>query len=167
MEKWCLTFAITVFLVLCVSDAMAQTTQPKLNQVELYRRLTGTWKYDYNPDTILFWEIKSFGEGFDALVRAELKDKKVFYEARSIVGYDNKNDRLIESQIKSNSPNMFLYSLWFTSANRFTEILMEDISSPEKSTEEWVFELKSPDLIVTNYMKNDKIVSVSTWNRLK
>jgi len=167
MKKWCLTFAIAVFLLFFVSGIQAQTTQTKLNQVELYRQLTGTWKYDYNTDTILFWEIKSFGGGFEVRVRAELKDRTIFYEAKSFIGYDNKNDRLIESQVKSNSPNIFLYIVWFTSSNRFIEILLENISSPEKSTEKWAFELKSPDLIETNYMKSDKIIAVSIWNRLK
>ena len=145
----------------------AQTNQIKLNQVELFKQLTGTWKYTYSADTILFWEVKSFGGGFEGCVRATLKDGTMFYEAPSVCGYDSKNDRLIESQIKSNSSNIFLYSGQFTSANRFIEILREDISSTDKSTEKWIFELKSTDLIETTYMKQEKIIAVSIWNRLK
>ena len=167
MKKLCLTSSLPVILLLYVSNVQAQITETKLDQLELYKQLTGIWRYDFNADTILFWEVKSFGGGFEALVRAELKDGTIFYEAPSLIGYDNKKDRLIESQIKSNSPDIFFYSVWFTSSNRFIEILLEDISSPEKSTEKWIFELKSPDFIETNYIKNDKIVAVSTWNRLK
>ena len=167
MKKLCLTFAIAVFLLFCVSVVQAQTVGTKLNQIELFRQFTGTWKYTYNADTILFWEVKSFGGGFEGCVRATLKDGTMFYEAPSVCGYDSKNDRLIESQIKSNSSNIFLYSGQFTSANRFIEILLEDISSPEKSTEKWIFELKSTDLIETTYMKQEKIIAVSIWNRLK
>jgi len=167
MKTFLSTTVIAVLLFFCTNGIQAQTTQTKLNQVELYSQFKGTWRYDYNADTISFWEVKPFGGGFEAGVRYELKDGTIFYKAPSVIGYDNKNDRLIESQIKSNSSNIFLYSGRFTSANRFIETLLDCISSPDKSNEKWIFELKSPDLIEVTYMKNDKVVAVSKWNHLK
>ena len=99
MKKLYLAISIAVFLLFCLNVIYAQNEQTKLNQVQLFKQLTGTWKCEYAKDTILLWDIKSYGEGFDVYIKAESKSK-IIWEAKSLVGYDNKNDRLIESQIE-------------------------------------------------------------------
>jgi hypothetical protein len=74
---------------------------------------------------------------------------------------------LIEAMIEHNSPNITLFSIWFSSSNKYEEILLKDIPNPEKATEKDFFELKSPDLFIDTYMKNNKIISVDTFKRVK
>jgi len=45
--------------------------------------------------------------------------------------------------------------------------LLKDIPNPEKATEKDFYELKSPDLMINTYIKNNKIVSVDTFKRVK
>jgi hypothetical protein len=43
MKKICFTTTIVIFLLLCTNGIQAQTTQTKLNQVELMKHFIGTW----------------------------------------------------------------------------------------------------------------------------
>ena len=165
MKKLCLTSVITVFLLLYTNGLQAQTTQTKLNQVELMKQFTGTWKSERN-DTTTIIEDNLWGEGHIVYMKTETKGK-VIWEGRTLLGYDKKNDMLIEAIIGHNSPNIFLWSLRFLSSNKFEEVPLDDISNPEKSTEKDIYELKTPDLMINTYLKNNKVVSVDTYKRVK
>jgi hypothetical protein len=165
MKKVCLTTAFAVFLLFCVSGVQAQTKETKLNQVELMKQFTGTWKSERN-DTTTIIEDNLFGDGHIVYMKTETKGK-VIWEGRTLLGYDKKNDMLIEAIIEHNSPNIFLWSSRFLSSNKFEEIPLDDISNPEKSTEKDIYELKSSDLMINTYSKNNKVVSVDTFKRVK
>ena len=60
MKKTFLIIIITFFLLICTNGIHAQSTQSKLNQVELMKLQIGTWKCDSNKDTTVFWEGKSY-----------------------------------------------------------------------------------------------------------
>ncbi|MCX6262787.1 MAG: hypothetical protein NTY95_18450 [Bacteroidia bacterium] len=165
MKKFCLTIAIAVLCMIISNEVQAQTTQTKLNQVELMKQFAGTWKSETN-DTTNIIEDKSYGDGHDVYIKTETKGK-IIWEQKSLIGYDKKNDILIEAIIKHSSPNIMLCSIRFIASNKFEEILLEDISTPENVTEKWINELKSPDLLILTIVKNDKVVSVNTFKRVK
>jgi hypothetical protein len=165
MKTSCLIILIGVFLFLCTNGLQAQTTQTKLNQVELMKQFTGTWKSETN-DTTYIIEDKLYGDGHEVYMKNETKGK-IIWEQKSLIGYDKKNDMLIEAMIELNSPNITLFSIRFSSTNKYEEILLEDIPNHEKATEKDFFELKFPDLFIDTYMKNNKIVSVDTFKRIK
>jgi len=165
MKKFCLIIEITVLLIFCMNGVQAQTTDAKLNQVELMKQFTGTWKSETN-DTTYIIEDKLYGDGHEVYMKNETKGK-IIWEGKSLIGYDKKNDMLIEAMIEHNSPNITLFSIRFSSTNKYEEILLKDIPNPEKATEKDFFELKSPDLFIDTYMKNNKIVSVDTFKRVK
>lgn len=165
MKTFCLTILIAVFLLLSTKEVQAQTTQTKLNQVELMKQFIGTWKSETN-DTTYIIEDKHYGDGHEVYMKNETKGK-IIWEEKSLIGYDKKNDMLIEAMIEHNSPNITLFSIRFSSTNKYEEILLKDIPNPEKATEKDFFELKSPDLFIDTYMKNNKIVSVDTFKRVK
>jgi hypothetical protein len=165
MKKFCLIIEITVLLIFCMNEVQAQTTDAKLNQVELMKQFTGTWKSETN-DTTYIIEDKLYGDGHEVYMKNETKGK-IIWEGKSLIGYDKKNDMLIEAMIEHNSPSITLFSIWFSSSNKYEEILLKDIPNPEKATEKDFFELKSPDLFIDTYMKNNKIVSVDTFKRVK
>jgi len=165
MKKFCLIIEITVLLIFCMNGVQAQTTDAKLNQVELMKQFTKTWKSETN-DTTYIIEDKLYGDGHEVYMKNETKGK-IIWEGKSLIGYDKKNDMLIEAMIEHNSPNITLFSIRFSSTNKYEEILLKDIPNPEKATEKDFFELKSPDLFIDTYMKNNKIVSVDTFKRVK
>ena len=69
--------------------------------------------------------------------------------------------------IINNSPDIYLWSIRFLSTNKFEEIWIERISNPEKDIEKDIVELKSPDLLINTYIKNNKVVRVDTLKRVK
>jgi hypothetical protein len=165
MKKICLIITIAVFLLISLNGLQAQTPQAKLNHVELMKQFTGTWKCE-NKDTTFIIEDKYYGGGHDVYVKRETKGK-IIREAKTLVGYDKKNDILVESILEYNNPNIMLGAMWFTATNKFEEIPLEDISNPEKVTEKWTYELKSPDLLIETYFQNNKVVSVHNYKRVK
>ena len=165
MKKTCLTITIAVFLLLCINGIQAQTTQTKLNQVELMKQLLGTWKSEAFQDSIWTGECKSFGNGLEWSSKTELKGK-IVREGRSLMGYDKKNDKLIECDLSNSSPDIMLYSMWFTSANKFEEILLKDVSHPENALI-MKYEFKSPDLFIETDIMNNKTVGTYTMHRVK
>jgi hypothetical protein len=83
------------------------------------------------------------------------------------VGYDKKNDILIESVVIRNSPDIALYLMRFISANKFEEISLENVSNPEQATEKWTYEFKSPNLLIATHILNDKLVYIRNYLRTK
>jgi hypothetical protein len=165
MKSFYRTSIIALFLLLFINGLQAQTTQPKLNQVELMKQFTGTWKSEKH-DTAYIIDDKLYGDGHEVYLRTETKGK-IIWEAKTLMGYDKKNDMLIEAFIEHNSPNIILSAIRFLSPNKFTGILLEKISNPEKATEKDIYELKSPDLMINTYIKNNKVVSIDTFKRVK
>ena len=64
MNKSCLTTAIVVFLLFCVKGIQAQTTETKLNQIELMKSSLGLWQTLVNNDTVEYWDQQQYGHGF-------------------------------------------------------------------------------------------------------
>ena len=165
MKTLCLTTMIALCLSFCTTGIKSQTTQAKLNQVELMKQFTGTWKSEKN-DTTYIIDDKLYGDGHEVYLKTETKGK-IIWEARTLMGYDKKNDMLIEAFIEHNSPNIILSSIRFLSPNKFVGILLEEISNPEKATEKDIYELKSHDLMINTYIKNNKVITVDTYKRVK
>jgi hypothetical protein len=165
MKTFCLTTITAVFLLFCSSIIQAQTTQAKLNHVELMKQNIGMWKCESN-DTTFIIEDKYYGGGHEIYAKWETKGK-VIWEAKSLVGYDKKNDILVEFILEHNNPSFMLGAMWFTATNKFEEIPFKDISNPDNATLKWTYELKSPDLSIETYFQNNKIVSVRNYKRVK
>lgn len=166
MKKLRLTTVIAVFLLFCVNNVQAQTTETKFDQVELYKQFIGLWKCDYAEDTTFIWETKYFGGGFEVNMKWESK-REIVTEVRSVVGYDKKNDMLIEAMIMNYSPSIDLWSIRFSSPDKYEEIPLGEISDPEKATQKDIVEFKSPDLFTDTYIINNKIVKIDTLRRMK
>lgn len=166
MKKFYLTIAIVLFLLFWVNGLQAQTTQTKLNHVDLYKQFIGVWKCDYAKDTTFFWETRSFGGGFEVNMKWVSKGEIVI-EVRSVVGYDKENEMLIEAMIMNYSPSIDLWSIRFSSPEKYEEIPLGEISDPERVTQKDIVEFKSPDLFTDTYIINNKIVKIDTLRRVK
>jgi hypothetical protein len=165
MKTIFLTTIIAVFLVLCTDGIQAQTSQTKLNQAGLMKQFIGKWKNVEN-DTTYIWECKSFGQALEFTIKTETKGE-VTIDAKSLLGYDKENDRLIEAFIDSESPEIYLCPCWFTSVNSFTQILWKDVTNPEKANLKWIVKFKSPDSFVITEIRNNIEGKPHTYLRTK
>jgi hypothetical protein len=166
MKTFFLTTMTVVFLLCLTIGIQAQTTQTKLNQVELMKQFLGTWKGEMGKDTAFVMEIKSFYNGFESYLKTETKGKIVI-EEKTIMGYDKKSDKLIESGLMNSNPYIITWVNWFSSSNKMEAVLLDDVSNPEKANFKWTFELKSPDLIVWSNIVNNKTAGIYTFHREK
>jgi len=124
----------------------------------------GIWKAEIGKDTTFIIDCKSFNKGLEFYIKKETKGK-IIVDWKTLVGYDKNNDKLIEAEIYGNNPAMLLYSLWFTSANKCEEILLKDVVNPDKATNKWAFEFKSPDLLIWTDLINNKSTNTYTFHR--
>jgi hypothetical protein len=166
MKRFYWTTISAIFLLFFPIWINAQSALIKLNHVELFKQYTGVWKGEMGKDTTFFMEIKSFYNGFESYLKTETKGRIVI-EEKTIMGYDKKSDKLIESGIMNNSPEVILWALWFISTNKCEEVLFEDISNPDKAILKWTFELPTPDLFVWTSFKNNKPAGTYTFHREK
>jgi hypothetical protein len=144
----------------------AQTMQAKLDQVELMKKYIGTWKCEMGKDTTMVLNFSLFGTALEGNFKVVTKDKTL-NEAKKLLGYDEKNDILIECLITNSSPDIILVAFWFTSNNTSQAVLFQDISNPGKATIKWKEEFKSPDMFIQTYIENNKVLSASTFIREK
>jgi len=166
MKKIYLTITIAVFLLICFNRLQAQTTQTKLNQVELMKQLIGNWKSDPFQDSVWIGECKPYGKGLEWTSKTMVKDK-VVREGKALMGYDKNNDKLIECDINKTTSEITLYSMWFTSSNKFTEIYFKDVSNPDKASFVSKCEFKSADLFTETDTQDNKTIGTYTFHRAK
>jgi hypothetical protein len=156
---------IAVFLFFCINGIQAQTTQTKLNQVELMKQFIGNWKSDVSKDTICFWDIESFGTGFVGYFKYITKGK-IITEGKELWGYDERIDKCIMSEM-INGMDIALYATWFISGNRCDMFPYSDISNPEKASSKWEVEFTSPDVLVETTIVYNKPIKIDTYTRVK
>jgi hypothetical protein len=160
------SFLIVINLLIWFYILLAQTTQEKLNQMELMKQWVGTWKGEMGKDTIFICECKPFNKGFELYLKNEVNGT-VIVDWKTLVGYDKKNDKLIEALIFGNNPEMLLLSMWFSSPNKCEEIFLEDSASPEEAINKWIFEFKTPDILVWNELVNNKNIHTYKLHRVR
>jgi hypothetical protein len=166
MKKICLTIQITAFLLICLNGLQAQTTQTKLNQVELINQIVGSWKYEYGKDTTGYADWTIYWTGLDAYGKIVSKGKTI-REQRINWVYDKKQDKIIGlSQIKGEDIASLLVSQWI-SKDKYVIIPYKDISNFVGASTRTEGTLKSHDLLeITNY-RNNKPVKTIIYTRVK
>ena len=168
MRAILLSTMVVIFLLFCTNRIQAQTTQTKLNQVELMKQYIGTWKKDIGKDTTVIFEVKSFkNEGLE--IKSKTINKgKIIYEGRSLQGYDKKSDKYINVGIEEEyPPAISFYSIWFSSENICELSFDVGLSNPEKVTIKSKIEFKSTDLFIQTVTENNKVILTYTITRVK
>lgn len=158
-------YIILLLLFLSVSQVIAQTTEPKLNQIELVKQLTGIWKSEINKDTTEYMESKSYGDGVEAYKRYYSKGKIVM-EGKQLYAYDRKNDKFLLSGLFIGMDNQFC-ELWFTSKSKCIVYPYDDILKHQKSPYSILLEVKTPDLILFKLMVNGDTINTYSITREK
>jgi hypothetical protein len=165
MKTFYLTPVIIVCLLLSTNALQAQTTQPKLNQLELLQQFIGSWKCDVGKDTTAYWDAIPFGTGFDITYKF-VTNGKIFLEGRQLRGYVKKIDKCIMADI-TKGEGIDITAFWFTSKNKGVNIPYDDISNPDKAIWKAEWEYKTPDLYLETPIINNKPGKTATWTRIK
>lgn len=166
MRALSLTTMIAVFLSLYTNgELQAQTTQTKLNQVELMKQFLGSWKCEIAKDTIEYTDLKSYGTGLYADFKHVTKDK-IFLEGKQLYGYDSKMDKFILS-VLIKGIDIQLIAMWFTSKNVCVVYYYRDISNLEKAPFKVEIEFKSPNIMSFKTIVNNNIIKTDTFIRIK
>src|SRR5659263_665131 len=166
MKTFCLTTLIVAILLLCTNGIQAQTTQSKLDQIELMKQCLGIWKGELAKDTIMIMNWTSYGKAIEDDYKIVTKDK-ILYSRKAIYGYDQKYDKIVAAAITDNSPNIDLMAIWFSSKHTANLVGYQYLSNPEKSDfkMQWIFIQSDSAKRIVIY--NNKVVSVSTFFREK
>jgi hypothetical protein len=156
---------LIVLLLLFTNLAQAQTTQTKLNQVELMKQLFGSWKCETAKDTTFFYNGNHYGTGMECEYRIVTKGK-ILMEGKALLGYDKRIDKFIAAELNKGA-DMILLAYWFTSTKKYVCMNYSDISTPETTSWKIEGEIKSPDMYVETILINNKPVNIGTWTRVK
>jgi hypothetical protein len=161
--KWKVTYFVDSFI-----EKTVKYSEPskEINQVELMKQFIGTWKGETGKDTIAIVDYALFGTAIEFNIKIVTKGKTIA-SVKGLWGYDKENDKFINAEIWNYSPNISLYSVWFTSKNTCEGIAYKNISNPENSPSKTNIEFKSPDSFIETELQNDKVVSVWTFTRVK
>jgi len=86
MKKFIIT-AIALIVIFNLNETKAQTKQPKLNQMELYKQFVGNWQAEIGSDSIEVRECREYGMAFVIEVNRIIKGQKIPYYINN-VSYD-------------------------------------------------------------------------------
>ena len=157
---------IGLHMAVVIKPIQAQTTQNKLNQVELMKQFLGTWQAQMAKDTIQVDEFTAFGSGVVGTIKNITKGK-VISSTKELWGYDQKKDKIIFAMLWESSPEIPLWAYWFTSKNTCEGVSYQDIANPERATLKYKMVIKSSDSYVLTMLQNNKAVAELTFTRVK
>jgi len=166
MKKFFNILLIAGFLFIGLSENQAQTTQPKLNQVELMKQFIGNWEGSQGKDTIIYWNVKAFGKGLDIYDKFVVNGK-IIIEQRQIWGYDSNLDKFIGA-ILQKGQNIWIMAWWFTSNNEYVCTTYNDVSNFDNVSWKEVGDCKLlPDSLSQTTFLNGKAVIKFGFKRVK
>jgi hypothetical protein len=162
MKAFYRSLLIVGFVLIGAFELQAQTTDNKLNQVDLMKKFVGRWKCELGKDTVLISENISFGTGLVCNTQI-LANGKIFNSVKQLYGYDKKIDKFIVAELIESSPVIEICTSWFTSQNTGELV----VTNPDNAPFRFRFEFKNADLIVQTAIQNDKVIKEITITRIK
>jgi len=155
------TILIAGFVLIGAFDLQAQTTDNKLNQVDLMKKFVGRWKCELGKDTILISENIAFGTGLVCSTQIKANGK-ILNSVKQLQGNDKKIDKFIVAELIESSPVIEICTSWFTSQNTGELV----VTNPDNALLRFRFEFKNADLIAQTAIQNDKVVKEITITRI-
>jgi len=166
MKTFCTTTIIVAFLLLGANVAQAQTTQTKLDQMELMKQFLGIWKGELTKDTVMIMNFTSYGKALEDNLKIFTKGK-ILSSAKEIYGYNPKYDKIVVAAIGDDSPQIAIYAAWFSSKDTGNLVGYQYLANPEKSNFKVQWIIIPPDSAKRIVYQNSKVISVSTYIREK
>ncbi len=157
---------IAALLIVSTECSQKLSAQTKLNQFELMKHFIGTWKSESFGGSAMILEYTPFGDAIVGNAKIISQDT-VFNMKKYFLGYDEKNDKIIISEIYSRTPTIDITACWFISKDIMKSVPYQYISNPENAPVTLKFEFKSPDKFVITSLQNNTSEEVSEWTREK
>lgn len=154
MKKSYTTLMTALFLFCLTYGINAQNAQTKLDQVQLFNKLLGTWQAEIGKDSIQIQEYSATGSSIECNIKA-VYNNKILYSSKQVWGYDKISDKLIGRETASPSSEINLYSCRFISKNILEGTVYQDDSHPNNINSKIRIEFKSPDLFLLFIMTTD------------
>ena len=155
-----------VLLLLGANVALAQTTQPKLDQMALMKNFLGIWKGEYAKDTLLIMNFTSYGKSIEDNLKIFTKGK-ILSSRKEIYGYNPKYDKIVIASIGEDSPLIGISAAWFSSRDTGNIVEYQYLANPEKENNKIQWILIPPDSAKRIVYQNNKVISISTYFREK
>ncbi len=162
MKTFYKTMLIAGFVLNGTFELQAQTTDNKLDQVDLMKKFVGRWKCEVGKDTLFISENIAFGAGLVCNTQI-IAHGKILNSVKQLYGYDKKIDKFIVAELIESSPVIEVCTSWFTSQNAGELV----VTNPDNAPFRFRFEFKNADLIVQTAIQNDKAVKEITLSRIK
>jgi|BarGraNGADG00312_2_1021985.scaffolds.fasta_scaffold37030_1 hypothetical protein len=157
---------VAIILLLCTNGIQAQTTQPKLNQMELMKQYLGIWKGELTKDTVMILNFTSYGKAIENNYKI-VTQGKILYSGKEIYGYNQKYDKIILAAITDYSPRISLAACWFSSRDTGNLVGYQYLANPEKDNNKMQWILIPPDSAKRIVYQNNKVINASTYFREK
>jgi hypothetical protein len=165
MKKLSLTTVIFLFLLFLSNGIQAQTSQTKLNQVELAKQFLGTWQHDVSKDTVEIWEAKAYGKALIITNYRVVKGNKSALDVNNI-GYDDRDDKIKGFILYPNTDFVTWIGI-FTSDKLFKADAL-DTFKPEIVWWKNEVEFKTPtDMIIRGYSPEGIKTGEWTYKKVK
>ena len=95
MKTFCKTILIAGFILIGTIELLAQTTDNKINQVELMKKFVGRWKCELGKDTVIIGDNIAYGTGLVCNSQI-IANGKILNSVKQLYGYDKKIDKFIK-----------------------------------------------------------------------
>jgi hypothetical protein len=147
--KTFITTSITIFILFNSHLLLAQKTQPKLNQFELYKQFTGTWQANIGSDSMEVRECREFGLAFVIEVYRVIKGQKIPFYINN-VSYDS-NEGKFKGFLLYPNGGYFTWIGKFTKNNLFSGDIVFNFN-PEAAWSKFHADFISPtEFTCTNF----------------
>jgi hypothetical protein len=164
MKKYFLVNVFLLFLIFLTGDLQAQSMHRTLDQVELMKKWSGTWKCESSKDSISIWELKPFSKGYE-LDYKFLTKGQIYYEIKDFWVFDTKLEKWICFSLQQNGTYDIFYGT-FTSSNNFIWDRF-DLSNPEKLLDKWGNDFTGSDTFTLYRIIKGSKSDVQTFFRVK
>jgi hypothetical protein len=164
MKTTFVTTMAVLFLLLNSTILQAQTTEPKINQVESLKQFEGQWRYELKKDSGEYWDAKLLGKALVFTVYSEIKGKKnLMYQ--SSFGHDSKTGKIMGFVLFPNAD----YKTWIGSfiKEETLAVDMVDNFNPEKVSINCEFQFDTPDLLTVTCFNKGERIGLKKFNRIK
>ncbi len=162
MKAFFITIFIAMFISISIKETSAQTTETKLNQVELMKQFIGTWECELGNRTIYRNKSKAFGNGLVTTIQI-FTNQEIVDSVKQLFGYDNKTDKYVVAELTKFTSVIEIGTAWFVT-EQTGKIFITDSNGDELK---FNFEFITPDLIKeTATLENNHVVEME-FKRVK
>jgi hypothetical protein len=165
MKNFLYIMAIAGFLFIGLSEIQAQTTQVKLNQIELFKQFIGNWRCELAKDTVYYMETRAFGTGLEIYDKTVVKDK-VISEVKELYDYDRDLDKYIGVELVKNE-GISVLAMWFVSERKVIAVGYKDMPEPDKASFKAEIEFLSSNDATQTIYSNNKFIARHYFTRIK